>query len=141
MNMQKKVFATYTCLFVSIFLMGGNPLMNDVEASEDLEASSGTYFVETDIGDARILTLTANGNIFVIASSQSQSLFNGFPFSDGQGIWKGTGRREITATVLNFSFPEGGRALAWIPTAAIDLRISPARQVVETLVDGLTPYG
>jgi SAM-dependent methyltransferase len=31
--------------------------------------------------------------------------------------------------------------LAWIPTAAIDLRISPARQVVETLVDGLTPYG
>jgi hypothetical protein len=32
-------------------------------------------------------------------------------------------------------------ALAWIPTAAIDLRISPARQVVETLVDGLTPYG
>jgi hypothetical protein len=71
---------------------------------------AGTYLVNEDQNFLRLLTLTADGNVFGIDSSEaSGSSF----FGDQQGVWSRTGRRAIAATLLNFRFvrsqpPEDG---------------------------------
>jgi hypothetical protein len=69
---------------------------------------AGTYLVEqggSTAGDPRfvLLTLTENGAVFVVNSSQV-----GLNFSDEQGNWKRTGPLQITATTYNFEFGDPG---------------------------------
>ena len=79
---------------------------------------SGTYLTtlsqDGTTASRAIITLTQDGNIFVVDSNQGgvPGAFN--PFGDSQGAWKCTGNREITATTLNFSYPgsEGPGSLA-----------------------------
>jgi len=67
---------------------------------------AGTFFVsDEDTSIWRIITLTANGNWFSIASNQTSiGLDPDMGYTDQQGVWKKTGNREITAKVLNFGF-------------------------------------
>jgi hypothetical protein len=79
----------------------------------------GTYL--TTILDAKgqfasrgVITLTADGNIFVTDSNQGgvARVFN--PFGDTQGVYTCTGNREIRATGVNFGFsgPDGVNDIA-----------------------------
>ncbi len=45
--------------------------------------------------------MTADGNWFSIDAHQQAVRFG---FSDQQGVWERTGRREVTATVLDFDY-------------------------------------
>lgn len=76
---------------------------------------AGTFFVSDegtvsrwdseDTSIWRIITLTADGNWFSIASNQTSiGLDPDMGYTDQQGVWKKTGNREITAKVLNFCF-------------------------------------
>ena len=68
---------------------------------------AGTFFVSDseDPSIWRIITLTADGNWFSIASNQTRIGLNpDMGYTDQQGVWKKTGNREITAKVLNFGF-------------------------------------
>jgi hypothetical protein len=66
---------------------------------------AGTFFVKEGTDNWRIITLTADGNWFSIASNQSSLGFEpDVGYSDQQGVWRITGFREITAKVLNFNF-------------------------------------
>lgn len=66
---------------------------------------AGTFFVSEGTSIWRIITLTADGNWFSIASNQTSIGLNpDMGYTDQQGVWKRTGNREITAQVLNFGF-------------------------------------
>ena len=63
---------------------------------------AGTYLIRD--GDAetvflRLISLTADGNW---SGTHSHQQAPGLSFSDQHGVWKRSGRREITASVLNF---------------------------------------
>ncbi|MBW4632760.1 MAG: hypothetical protein KME30_12965 [Iphinoe sp. HA4291-MV1] len=70
---------------------------------------AGTYLITVttngNFASRSIVTLTQDGNIFVVDSSQGgvSGQFN--PFGDAQGAWKCTSNEEITATTLNFGYP------------------------------------
>ena len=81
---------------------------------------AGTYFVELDDGvTTRITSLTAltpsSGGWFGITSSQFSGGGGAFnPFSDQQGVWEQTGKREIEAKVLDYTFDSETNELAGI---------------------------
>ncbi|MCE2487385.1 MAG: hypothetical protein J4F42_17865 [Desulfurellaceae bacterium] len=72
---------------------------------------AGTYLIRD--GDAetvslRLISLTADGNW---SGTHSHQQAPGLSFSDQHGVWKRSGRREITASVLDFGIDEAtGRA-------------------------------
>ncbi|MEH2381952.1 MAG: hypothetical protein V7K27_24185 [Nostoc sp.] len=80
---------------------------------------TGTYL--TTIFDAKgqlasrgVITLTPDGNFFVIDSNQGgvKEAFN--PFGDTQGAYTCTGNQDISATGINFGFsgPDGANDIA-----------------------------
>ena len=67
--------------------------------------AAGTYFITIEPGGgSSIVTLTSDGN-WLSTNSDQFSL----AFGDQQGVWQDTGKRELTARVLdfNFSLPDG----------------------------------
>ena len=63
---------------------------------------AGAYLVRDgneEEGALRLISLTADGNW---SGTQSQQQVPALSFSDQHGVWKRSGRREITATVLDF---------------------------------------
>ncbi len=100
---NNRIFSVYTSFILSIFLLISALCSN--EASADKNDSSfgkniaGTYLlIEEDDGGSRIVTITADGCWFGIHSYQLDN-----NFSNQQGVWKKTGKREITVRTLNFS--------------------------------------
>ncbi|GAB1543688.1 hypothetical protein NUACC21_63640 [Scytonema sp. NUACC21] len=78
----------------------------------------GTYIAKTFLNGSftgrRVITLTRDGNFFAIDSNQGGNqgvppAAQSFPnnrFTNGQGVWMCTKTGEVTATALNFNFPD-----------------------------------
>ncbi|WP_414570951.1 hypothetical protein [Nostoc sp. CCY 9925] len=60
---------------------------------------------DSSIGSRGVITLTADGNFFVIDSNQGgvPKVFN--PFSSGQGAWKCNGKTGVIARSITFAYP------------------------------------
>ena len=67
----------------------------------------GTYFIPfyQDIPTRSVITLTQDGNFFVIDSIQGGIEGLVTPFSNTHGSWKCNGNRKITATTLSLTYP------------------------------------
>jgi len=65
---------------------------------------AGTYlgFVNGVISD--IVSLTADGYLSSLSKTQFSGGAAGLAFSDQQGEWKKTGKRQITSTVVDFAY-------------------------------------
>lgn len=138
-----KIFAVFVLLVVSVFLVGTLPSC-EVEANNHIQAFSnriaGVYFLEQSSGSFRVLTITVDGNVFGIDSSQSNGLvISSASFSDQQGAWRRTGCRKITATVLNFRFPTGTSA-GGTTLASYDVVFDNQFQHIQGDIS-LIPYG
>ncbi|MBW4673193.1 MAG: hypothetical protein KME52_03980 [Desmonostoc geniculatum HA4340-LM1] len=78
-----------------------------------------------------MITLTIDGNFFVIDSNQGgnkgvPAAAQSFPnnrFTDGQGVWKVNKSGEIIATTFNFNFPDPESAGS-VTTARADYRFT-----------------
>ena len=84
---------------------------NQVQADDDKGRSfggkcAGTYLVNVSNGNIDLWSFSSDGIFF--GTSSGQGIFN---FSDFQGAWKKTGLRDITGTVLDFSFGDGGELI------------------------------
>lgn len=105
---RNRDFSIYIMGILSFFLISSVPCSNEVRADKnDSDISrkiAGTYLlVESDDGGSRIVTITADGCWFGIHSYQLNN-----KFSNQQGVWKSTGKRNITASVINFSITKDG---------------------------------
>ncbi|GAX59845.1 type II secretory system protein [Candidatus Scalindua japonica] len=93
----------YTPAIFSAFLLLGILFTNETGAYNNDSTFggviAGTYLLtEADDGGSRFVTITSDGCWFGIHSYQLDK-----KFSNQQGVWKKTGKREITARTLNFS--------------------------------------
>ena len=109
--MNTKLHIFMTCILTWILLVTGGTTVyadSDHSRSGNFEKRiAGTYLVREAPDEAeiflRLITLTADGNWFSIDAHQQS-----FGFSDQQGVWKKSGRREITANVIDFDLlPDG----------------------------------
>lgn len=105
---RNRDFSIYIMGILSFFLISSVPYSNEVRADKnDSDISrkiAGTYLlVESDDGGSRIVTITADGCWFGIHSYQLNN-----KFSNQQGVWKSMGKRNITASVINFSITKDG---------------------------------
>ena len=116
---------TLSLLTLVMLFMGANSTVADserrhAEEGEDSRHSgrgnfgervAGTYLITFDRDDEdptfrRLVTLTAHGNWLSVDAHQYSDEFT---FTDQQGAWKRSGRREITARVIDFNYsPAGG---------------------------------
>ncbi len=78
----------------------------------------GTFLVEEGSGTQSLWTFSPGGVMFITSSAQKA-----LDFTDEQGAWKKTGRREAVATTLDFSFNADG-SLANIARVNIDVTFS-----------------
>ncbi len=110
--------AVLALLVASSFLIPAT--LRPSEAGGFADKIAGTYFVELDDGvTTRITSLTAltpsSGGWFGIISSQFSGGAGAFdPFSDQQGVWEQTGKQEIEAKVLDYTFDSETKELAGI---------------------------
>ena len=100
---HNRVISVYTPVVLSAFLFLSVLCSNETRADKhDYDIGkliASTYLLaEDDDGGSRIVTITADGNWFGIHSYQLDN-----KFSNQQGVWKKTGKREITVRTLNFS--------------------------------------
>lgn len=113
-----KTFVTLTlCILVALIIAVGlnsRLVAAQLEGKTNLSKCSrfvmGAYLTTiSDVNDnfssRGVITLTQDGNLFVIDSNQGgvKGSFN--PFGDTQGAYKCIANREITATGINFGFP------------------------------------
>lgn len=72
---------------------------------------TGSYLIDVESGKSlssrQVLTLTADGNAFVIDSNQGGVTGSFDPFSSEQGSWTCQSADRATATVLDFDIPAG----------------------------------
>jgi hypothetical protein len=113
---QRKTVMSYRRIFVvCTFLALAMSLIPAIVSPRAAEAAllfnkrvAGTYYLVEDGGASfRIMTLTEDQNWFSTSSLQADQI-SGHLFSDQQGVWRRTGRLEITATVLDFDFDAKG---------------------------------
>ncbi|BAZ33652.1 hypothetical protein NIES4074_61660 (plasmid) [Cylindrospermum sp. NIES-4074] len=104
----------------------------------------GTYILSTFLNGGfvgrRVITLTQDGNFFIIDSNQggnkgvpaAAQFFPNNRFTDGQGVWKVNKSGEIIATTFNFNFPSP-ESTASVTTARADYRfkLNSTTQTVE----------
>ncbi|MHC4321175.1 MAG: hypothetical protein ACYST3_02760 [Planctomycetota bacterium] len=100
---HNRILSVYTLIILSAFLFLSVLCSNETRADKNDSAIgekiAGTYLLtEGDGGGSRIVTITADGNWFGIHSYQLDN-----KFSNQQGVWKKTGKREIAVRTLNFS--------------------------------------
>jgi hypothetical protein len=105
---NNRVFSVYTPVILSSFLflciLCSKEARADKQGSAFGEKIAGTYLLtEADDGGSRIVTVTADGSWFGTHSYQFD-----IKFSNQQGLWKKTGKREITAKALNFASLKDG---------------------------------
>ncbi|MEA5507224.1 hypothetical protein VB735_29855 [Halotia wernerae UHCC 0503] len=124
----KRIFVILTICLLSVLAIIGILKPHSVTAQSEAQTLfskkcsifvTGTYL--TTISDANgqlasrgVITLTSDGNFFVIDSNQGgvKGAFN--PFGDTQGAYTCTGNQEISATGINFGFsgPDGTNDIA-----------------------------
>lgn len=103
----KLTICVLSSLIIAIFV---NVHKVDAESITDCQnLVIGTYLTSSsgDFGSfSSITTFTQDGNFFANASNQSgDPSLSVQPYSEVQGSWKCTSNREITGTVLSFSYP------------------------------------
>jgi len=103
-----RIFSVYTPVIIAVFLFIS--ILCSSEAGTGKyhatfgEQIAGTYLLtEADESGSRIVTITADGSWFGTHSRQFD-----IKFSNQQGVWEETGKRKITARILNFVSLENG---------------------------------
>ncbi|MEH1968559.1 MULTISPECIES: hypothetical protein [unclassified Nostoc] len=83
------------------------------------------------IASRGVITLTADGNFFVIDSNQGgvTNVFN--PFSNGQGAWKCNGKTGVSARSITFAFPGSAGSIGSIGRSDYQASFNPQTQTVE----------
>jgi hypothetical protein len=118
MNLQSRVFVNCFLVLIIMFAVGTTTYAdsNRLGSRSFDKRIAGTYLVREAPDQSeillRLITLTADGNWFSI-DAQQQS----FGFTDQQGVWKRSGRHEITANVIDFNVSPGG-----LPTGVARIR-------------------
>ena len=82
------------------------------------ECFIGTFLVEEGSGTQSLWSFGPGGVMFITSSAQKA-----LDFTDEQGAWRKTGKREAVATTLDFSFNADG-SLANIARVNIDVTFS-----------------
>ena len=112
--MNPKSKSLVLCLFtlIMMFTVGTTAYADsDRSSSGNLgKKIAGAYLVREGVPIdnppfLRLITLTADGN-WLSTESHQQTVELGF--SDQQGVWKKSGRREITANVIDFDIDPSG---------------------------------
>ena len=105
MDPKSKVLVLCLLALIMMFTVGTTAYADsDRSGSGNLgKKIAGAYLVKENDNPTslRLITLTADGNWL---STESRQQILEFGFSDQQGVWKKTGSREITATVIDFDF-------------------------------------
>ncbi len=80
------------------------------------------------IGSRGVITLTADGNFFVIDSNQGgvTNVFN--PFSSGQGAWKCDGKTGVSARSITFAYPGSAGSTGSMAEPTIKPALIPKRR-------------
>ncbi len=99
---HNRIFSINSPVILSAFLFLSVLCSNVTGADNDNSTIgkkiAGTYILtEDDDGGSRIVTITADGSWFGIHSYQFDN-----KFSNQQGVWENTGKREITVRTLDF---------------------------------------
>ncbi|HML95438.1 MAG TPA: hypothetical protein PKC29_08435 [Thermodesulfobacteriota bacterium] len=103
----------------ALFLLSFTTLAAEHASTRDFpECFIGTFLVEEGNGTQSLWTFGPGGVMFITSSAQKA-----LDFTDEQGAWKKTGRREAIATTLDFSFNADG-SLANIARVNIDVTFS-----------------
>jgi hypothetical protein len=129
----------------------GTPLLPHAEAQVSLgdllgfgREIAGVYVVsrEPAAGPSRILTLSADGVVSSIQSTQLSGGAAGVQFSDQQGVWRRTGEETVNAEVLNIAYDRDTGAFTGITVATYQLTFLEERQRVQGTVTGkIYPVG
>ncbi|MEH1870588.1 hypothetical protein [Nostoc sp.] len=144
---MNKIWSRNTLLFSSVFactlLATPNVVRGDdssVRKTDDTapcsQSVSGSYLTKIfnsdgTIGSRGVITLTEEGNFFVIDSNQGgvTKVFN--PFTNGQGTWKCNSKTGVSARYINFTFPGSAGATGGIGRADYQASFNPQTQTVQ----------
>jgi hypothetical protein len=99
---HSRKFTIFTTLALSVCIVGGTLRTSQAQTDDTslfLQSLAGTYLLLQNNRFQRLVTITADHNFFSV--SQETLVFG---FTDGQGPWKRSGRREITSRILDFDF-------------------------------------
>jgi len=103
----------------ALFLLSFTTLAAEHASTRDFpECFIGTFLVEEGNGTQSLWTFGPGGVMFITSSAQKA-----LDFTDEQGAWKKTGRREAVGTTLDFSFNADG-SLANIARVNMDVTFS-----------------
>lgn len=103
----------------ALFLLSSTTLSAEHASPRDFPSCFiGTFLVEEGNGTHSLWSFSPGGIMSVTSSAQKA-----LDFTDEQGSWKKTGRREAVATTLDFSFNADG-SLANIAKVNIDVTFS-----------------
>jgi len=99
---------------------------------------AGVYVVSRppEAGPSRLLTLSADGVLSSIQSTQFSGGTGGVGFSNQQGVWRRTGKETVEATVLNIDYDNATRAFTGMAVATYQLTFLEERQRVQGTVTG-----
>jgi hypothetical protein len=141
----RRTFAASTIGALAVMLLLSLVLSHGVEAdSREVgffgKLVAGTYVVSLEPADgiSRILTISADGNLSSIQSTQFATGAGGLSFSNQQGAYKHTGPREITATVVDIDTDPVTNEFRGIAIAIYVLKFDPSFNSVKGTVDGKT---
>ncbi len=96
---------------------------------------AGTYLAVQD-GEAQALQISEDGNLSIIISIQFSGGVGEVLFSNTLGSWKKTGRREITARVVNLNFVSGVGMFAGVATATYLIKFDKKFQAANVTCEG-----
>ncbi|PHM10846.1 hypothetical protein [Nostoc sp. 'Peltigera malacea cyanobiont' DB3992] len=106
---------------------------NTTPCSQNVSGSYLTKIFNSDgtIGSRGVITLTTDGNFFVIDSNQGgvTKVFN--PFSSGQGAWKCNGKTGVSARSVTFAYPGSAESTGSIARSDYQASFNPQTQTVE----------
>jgi hypothetical protein len=105
---------------------------------------AGVYVVSRppEAGPSRLLTLSADGVLSSIQSTQFSGGAGGGGFSNQQGVWRRTGDETVSAQVLNIAYDIATGAFAGMAVATYTLTFLEERQRVQGTVSGkIYPVG
>ncbi|MEH2269745.1 MAG: hypothetical protein V7K68_15125 [Nostoc sp.] len=144
---MNKILSCKTLLFSSVIastllatpnVVRGNDLSaletnNTARCSKNVSGSYLTTIFNSDgtIGSRGVITLTEEGNFFVIDSNQGgvTNVFN--PFSNGQGAWKCNSKTGVSARSITFAFPGSAGSTGSIARSDYQASFNPQTQTVQ----------
>lgn len=145
---MNKIWSCNTLLFSSVFactlLATPNVVRGDDSSVPENIANTarcrqnvtGAYLTtifnpDGTIGSRGVITLTKDGNFFVIDSNQGgvTNVFN--PFSSGQGAWKCNSKTGVSARSITFAFPGSAGSTGSIARSDYQATFNPQTQTVQ----------